>query len=307
MSFGEIIGQERAISILKNAKTAEKISHAYIFAGPIGVGKKRVALEFAKWLNCMELETSGPCDSCRSCKKVNNLQHPEIRVYEEEKANISIQKVREIQRDIQYKRTESKYRVVIIDEAEKLTLEAANCFLKALEEPPEGTIIILVTSSISGMLKTIISRCQIIRFKNLSFDEKIAILKNLTDYSLEHIREAFFVCGENISETELFLNSSEKDEIKRFIEIKTHLDKREFSSNLQREFEILAKDKVEFARFLNFLINKKEINCRNNNELINEDIQFLLKVKTYLNRNVNPRLLWAWIYLNESQGYNYKF
>ena len=297
MSFKGIIGQDRVITILKNIKKYEKIAHAYIFAGPVSCGKTKTALEFAKVLNCENPTENGACDSCRSCNKINNEIHPEVKLYRRDKASISIDIVRDIQKSLQYTKAEAKYRVIIIEDADKMTKDAANCFLKTLEEPPESTIIILLTSVVSSLLKTILSRCQIIKFKALIYEEKMAILKNLTDNSLENIENTLSLCGENINDALNFMESSDINEtISKFLSIKNQFESKKFDSNLQRELEFIAKDKENFSRFLTFLLNKVEL--ENSKKFENEEyIKHILKAKKYFNKNVNPKLIWSWLYL----------
>ena len=195
MSFNDIIGQERVLAILSNTIKSNKIAHAYIFAGNNSVGKKKTAVEFAKILNCLESTGNISCENCRNCKKIQNNIHPEIKIYNSENKNISIDEIKSIQKDIQYKNVESKYRFIIIENADKFTQEAANCFLKTLEEPPVSTIIILLVNSVSSLLKTIISRCQIIKFKELTNDEKIMILQKTTTQNPGDIQNALLVAS----------------------------------------------------------------------------------------------------------------
>jgi DNA polymerase-3 subunit delta' len=166
MSFSSIIGQEQAIHIIKKALFANRVSHAYLFAGPEGVGKKLTALILAKALNCLE-KSEDACDACKSCQKIDKGNHPDVGILEADGHFIKIDQIRKLQKQVGYKPFEGRKKITIINDAEKLNLEAANALLKTLEEPPLDTVFILVTSNPNALLQTIISRCQSIRFGSL--------------------------------------------------------------------------------------------------------------------------------------------
>lgn len=180
MAFKDIIGQEKAVGILKSQLLSKRIAHSYIFLGPDGVGKKKTALELAKALNCGDPENP-PCGECNSCRKIDNQGHPDVHlidhlwqsaVLEEELPKsgrdvIKIGTIRAIQKEISMKLFEGRCRVFIIDSAETLNKEAANCFLKTLEEPSQNSLIILITTTLETLPGTVISRCQQVRFREL--------------------------------------------------------------------------------------------------------------------------------------------
>jgi DNA polymerase-3 subunit delta' len=166
MAFADILGQENAISVLKRAIQHQRIPHAYLFAGYDGVGKKFTALTLAKALNCKELEHDS-CDRCVSCHKIDEGNHPDVRVIEPDGQFIKIDQIRTLQRDGGYKPYEGKRKVYILDHAEALRPEAANALLKTLEEPSADSVLILVTANVYTLLPTVISRCQLVRFISL--------------------------------------------------------------------------------------------------------------------------------------------
>lgn len=168
MSFSHIKGQEQVINQLRRSINKGQITHAYLFTGPDGVGKRTTALALAEGLNCRHpLEGEG-CGNCLSCKKFLTGNHPDIKLIEPEGNSIKIDQVRAIRKQVYYISYESKYKVIIFDEAHLLTLQGANSLLKVLEEPPQNTIFILVTSQPQQLPDTIISRCQEIKFLPLS-------------------------------------------------------------------------------------------------------------------------------------------
>ena len=167
MSFKEIKGQPRAIKILQKEIATSSLSGAYLFVGPTGIGKTLTALAFTKALNC---KIGGPdsCDRCSSCRKIDHLNHPDVRVITPEEGSIKIEQIRDLKRGAGYKLFEGKKKVWIIEGADKFTLEAANSLLKVLEEPPPDVVFILISETQEKLLPTILSRCEIIRFFPLS-------------------------------------------------------------------------------------------------------------------------------------------
>lgn len=161
MLWDEIYGQEEVVAHLRQVADSKAVSHAYLFVGPRGVGKKKAAKIFAATLNC---STNG-CGKCLSCRRILNETHPDVFCLEPEGNYLTIGQVREIQHEASLKSLEGGYKVVILDEVEKMTPEAANAMLKILEEPPEGLLFILIAERLTGILPTVSSRCQSVRFK----------------------------------------------------------------------------------------------------------------------------------------------
>lgn len=181
MSFTQIKGQDFAINNLKKFIKTGKVPPAMIFYGPAGVGKAKVAVEFAKALNCQNLgEDFEPCEICQSCKQIEMHTHPDIIFADynyqaallkeevDEQQNIKIETVRSLTTASQQKAVAAKWKVFIIDKAERLVPAAANALLKFIEEPPQNTVWILISSKRETMLSTIKSRCQSISFAPLS-------------------------------------------------------------------------------------------------------------------------------------------
>lgn len=184
MSFEKIIGQDIAINILKDEVEANRVHHAYLFIGKEGVGKRTLALEFAKNINCHE-RTKDCCDKCICCKKIDHFNHPDVKLIEIEDGNvIKIDQIRELQRDISYKPYDSNYKIYIIDKAEMMTQQAANSLLKTLEEPPSYAVIILLAKDVNSerLLPTVVSRCQQIYLKSLAKD---IIKKRIKDLGVD--------------------------------------------------------------------------------------------------------------------------
>lgn len=173
-SFSQILGQEKAIGFLKKVIKGDKIPHAYLFTGVEGVGKRTAALALARAVNCMSPVDGDGCGKCNVCRQMNSGNFPDYYSIEPDGQNIKIEQIREFNRSISFKPVLGKYRIAIINRAEMMTEEAANSFLKTLEEPPPGNIIVLKVIDPLDLLPTIISRCQKVPFKPLSH----GIIKN---------------------------------------------------------------------------------------------------------------------------------
>ncbi|MGN0485389.1 MAG: ATP-binding protein [Lachnospiraceae bacterium] len=158
--FNSIIGNEQIVQHLKNAVLKDKVSHAYIINGPKSCGKGLLADAFAMTLQC-EKGSNEPCMECRSCMQAMHHNQPDIIYVTHEKPNtISVSDVREqINADIVVKPYSSRYKVYIVDEAEKMNQQAQNALLKTIEEPPEYAVILLLTTNADAFLQTIRSRC----------------------------------------------------------------------------------------------------------------------------------------------------
>ena len=168
MSWSDILGQEFAITQLRGHISAGRVAQAYLLSGPHGVGRRKLAWEFAKTLNCEG--GAKPCDACRTCTQIAKGTHPDLHLLEPEGAagRIKIEPVRAMLGRIALRPFSAATHVVIIDGAERLTEEAANALLKSLEEPSASTKFMLITAALSQCLPTIISRCQLIRCRPLA-------------------------------------------------------------------------------------------------------------------------------------------
>jgi DNA polymerase-3 subunit delta' len=163
----DIYGQDRAIAFLKEIISHSEVPHALVFTGPRSVGKFSTALVFASALLC----PAGEPDGCASCIKVAKGVHPDLHVVEIEGNVLRREQVTELEKELNIKPAEAGRKVAVIDEAHLMNNEAANAFLKTLEEPPPETYIVLVTESKESMLPTVASRCHEVRFSSLGKGE----------------------------------------------------------------------------------------------------------------------------------------
>jgi len=171
--FRDIIGQEQIKTHFHNAISTGKISHAYIINGERFSGKEFIARIFAMTLQCEKGGTE-PCQQCRSCKQALSNNQPDIiYVTHEKPGSIGVDDIRkQVNGDIAIKPYNSPYKVYIVNEAEKMTVQAQNALLKTLEEPPAYAVILLLTTNVNSLLQTILSRCVILHMKPVS-DELI--------------------------------------------------------------------------------------------------------------------------------------
>ena len=169
MPFASILGHEQVIAGLRSAFERGRVAHAYLFAGPDGVGKARVAEAFVQLLSCKE-PAPGPdaCGRCRPCRLIADGRHPDLITVRRDGQFIKIEQVRELTKGLRFPPVEAATRAVVIHDAEALHLTAANALLKTLEEPSPRNVFVLVTSQPNVLLTTIRSRSQQVRFTALS-------------------------------------------------------------------------------------------------------------------------------------------
>lgn len=174
MSFQEIIGQQRAKQMLQNGLRSGKVSHAYLFAGPNGTGRKETALALAQALLCTEM-TDDSCGRCLECRKVEHGNHPDVHIVEPDGASIKIEQIRALQREFAY-RSGGGPKIYIMEQADKMTVQAANSLLKFLEEPQSNVVAVLITENGHAMLPTIQSRAQWVPFTPMNPGEMLQVL-----------------------------------------------------------------------------------------------------------------------------------
>ncbi len=164
--FKDVLGHEHLVEHLQSAITMGKVSHAYILDGEKGAGKNFLADIFAAALQCEKSE-SEPCGNCTSCKQAEGRNHPDIiRVTHEKPNTISVDDIRQqLCGDIMIKPYKGPYKIYIVDEAEKMNVQAQNALLKTIEEPPAYAVILLLTTNAESFLPTILSRCVTLHLK----------------------------------------------------------------------------------------------------------------------------------------------
>jgi DNA polymerase-3 subunit gamma/tau len=179
-NFSDVIGQEHITKTLINSIKNGKVAHAYIFAGPRGVGKTTTARILAKSLNCINPKDAEPCNECEMCLSFSNSQSLDV-IEIDGASNRRIEEIRTLRDSVKYAPTRGKYKVYIIDEVHMLTTESFNALLKTLEEPPEHTIFIFATTDVHKVPLTILSRCQRFDFRRIELASTKSTLQKIAD------------------------------------------------------------------------------------------------------------------------------
>jgi len=180
IQFSHILGQEKAKRIVQQAVLSGRVPHAYLFTGITGVGKTSLATAMAASLNCKSRKGVEACGKCSSCRQISSGNFPDFSLISPEGGAIKIRQIREAQDSMRFAPMAGPYRVVILDQAETMTDEAANAFLKTLEEPPKGNVLVLNAVEPANLLPTIVSRCQRVPFVPLATEQIVDYLVNET-------------------------------------------------------------------------------------------------------------------------------
>ncbi|HEX8947341.1 MAG TPA: DNA polymerase III subunit delta' [Dissulfurispiraceae bacterium] len=170
MALRGIIGQERALRIFFGTLRRNRVPSAVLISGDMGIGKRLAAMNYVKAINCLAPADFDCCDECPSCRKIDAGMHPDITVLLPEGDEIKIDSIRKVEEVLFLKPFEGRKKAVIIDDADEMNINAANAFLKTLEEPPPDSLIILITSNPDRLPDTIRSRCMGIRFYPLPLE-----------------------------------------------------------------------------------------------------------------------------------------
>ena len=169
-----LIGHEWAVDMLKKHVVLGTTRHAYLFAGPPGLGRRTLALRFAQALNCQTpIEPGIPCGECRDCKQIASMQHADLTVVQAdaEGGTMKVDQIRDARRALTYKPYQSKYRVALFLRFHEANDSAANALLKTLEEAPSYAVLILTADTPEQLLPTIVSRCEVLRLRPLKLNE----------------------------------------------------------------------------------------------------------------------------------------
>lgn len=254
--FSDIIGQEHIKEHLMNAIESGQVSHAYIINGEKNAGKEFIADTFAMALQCEDESSVEPCMECHACKQAITKNQPDIITLTHEKPNtIGVEDVRlQIVTDVYVRPYSSRWKIYIVNDAEKMSVQAQNALLKTLEEPPEYVVILLLTSNISELLPTIISRSVILNMRPV--DDK-----TVRKYLMERIHVPDYqadICVAfargNIGKAKHLATSEDFDNIKneavRVLKYAHEMDMNEFISTVNQ----ISAYKMNIEDYLDILL-----------------------------------------------------
>lgn len=314
MLFSDIEGQNEIKQSLKKSINDSSVSHCYIFEGPNNMGKYDLALVFAQSLLCKNF-VNDPCNECNDCIKVNTMNHPDLHVVNNDEKTIKREDIDNLIESINIKPYESNKKVYIINNCQDMTPQAANTFLKTLEEPPKDTIIILLTNNINLLLPTIISRCQVIKFKYVDKNEIVKIL--IDKYNIDEEKAsivAYYSKGilnkaKNIAieKDDLFIMRSDiinvfdkiiKSDSYIIFECENYFEEKKVNIDIIIEIMMIWIRDVSFVRnnIENLVINKDYLSLANihaggmKTDDVDELIQYLQSVSENIKNNVNYKL-----------------
>lgn len=319
-----IRGHRENLNLLKNLIRNDRLTHANIFSGRSGIGKKMVAMECAKDLLCTE--GTAACGRCLSCREYDNGANPDYLEISEPDGIIKVARVKEIVDFVSTRPILSSRKVIVIDEAEKMNVESQNKFLKTLEEPPSFCTMFLVTSNESKLLDTIKSRCTTYDFKPLEKNEIVDILTGEYDakelefaakFASGSITGAMNILGDDFTKEIISLPEEIMEEIiredeLRLIKIGNRFDRDKGNINLLLDYLltwirdisivkgnvsstlVLSSDKLDvLKRQSNYFDMDKLMSFRN-------DIE---QAKTRIERNVNPSVTLSYCLLKLQEDY----
>ncbi len=327
--FSEIHGQDNAINLLRRSFNRQMISHAYLFCGPSGVGKRTCAEAFARALLCRQPLQGDACGECRSCRQVEGGNHPDFIIVEPEGGSIKIEQAREIQRRMTLAPFQGGRQICLIDRAESMTDEAANCFLKTLEEPPAGVVFILTCVQPYALLATVLSRCQQVMFQLLPVSQVALILACLPGVKQEEADLTALLSGGSVGQAfELLGGGNLTERRKQLAQIINALDSAGLGEACRLAGSLLSGNKEQSIReqtltwieglmlwYRDLLIWKES---ENEKLIINRDFLQVIKeqasrreaallidrlgkieeARNRLSKNANPRLVLDVLFLN---------
>lgn len=248
-----MIGQEWAIDLLKIHVAGRQLRHAYLFAGPQGVGRLRLALQFAAAINCdSPPEPGSGCGTCRNCRQILAGQHPDLAIVAAETpgGTLKVDQVRALQRSLSLSSYQARYRIAILDNFDDANPNAANALLKTLEEPPDHVILLLTAASAEVLLPTVTSRCEILRLRPVSVNALAQALVDRMDVDDEQAALLSAVSGGRAGQA---IRLHQDPEL--FAERQSLLDEHQLLLNATQSerFELaesLAKDRTRFQSAL---------------------------------------------------------
>ncbi len=294
-----IIGHQKQWDFLIKSVKENRVSHAYLFFGPSHIGKKKVAIEFAKYLNCSKRYNNQPCNQCKICYQIEKKIWSNLVFLEPEvpKSVIPIEKIRELKEKLALSAQKDLWKVAIIDEAHKLSFDAQSALLKQLEEPKGQVVIILISEYPYKILPTIVSRCQKIKFEPVPeqlVSQMTLQLKNLEDSNIQFLKRKIGFVLDAASDKNIL------EEIQKRIKEINQLKNQSIYFKFQYAKEIAKAENIErvleiWLAYFRDLMYKELIGHNKKSEWTKDQLhRILLKLQEiyYLitTSNINPEL-----------------
>lgn len=245
--FENVFGHERNKELLGRMAKRDQLHHGLCFYGPAGIGKRLMAQELAKIMLC---ETRTGCGECRHCVKLANGNHPDYREIYPDGTTMKVDQIREISENLHFRPFEGRVRMILLDQVELLREEAANAFLKSLEEPPDYVYFILITSDVKALLPTIQSRCQKIGFQSLTPEDKKNILINRFEKHETMAERLASISFRRLETDEDAWNDFVRD-VKKVLQFYQLMKK---EGHAMDHFSELVRDKGSLERFMDHLM-----------------------------------------------------
>ena len=312
-----LVGHEWAVDMLKKHILNGTTRHAYLFAGPPGLGRRTLALRFAQALNCTApIEPGIPCGQCRDCRQIRAMQHADLTVVqaEAEGGTLKVDQIREARRALTFKPYQAEYRVALFLRFQEANDSAANALLKTLEEAPSYAVLILTADNPEQLLPTIVSRCEVLRLRPLKIEDGMKALEGRGVESgraklIAHISGGRFGYALRLTEDESLLERREErlDEMQSLISA-SRVQKFAYAEKLSKDKESMRQAiliwlsywrdvMLRTARAETPLVNVdrnmeiEDLAGRLDLSLACRAVSSLEDVLEKMERNVNPRLL----------------
>ncbi|MEH7014147.1 DNA polymerase III subunit delta' [Neobacillus niacini] len=320
--------QPTVLKMLKNSLLKKRVAHAYLLEGIRGTGKKEIALLITKALFCESLIVGfKPCEACHNCRRINSGNHPDVHKVEPDGLSIKKQQIQDLQEEFSKKGVESSRKVYMINDADKMSVSAANSLLKFLEEPNSQTTAFLLTEQPQQLLPTILSRCQILSFKPLS---PIAMVNQLTENGVNPMKAPLLAQLTNSLDEAYELNvddwfaQAQKIVLKLYEVLKKN--PLEAMVTLQGDWFSHFKEKEQINRGLDLLLlifkdllyiqldkqeqivfktesdRLRQYALETSGRRLSDQMSAILEAKRKLAANMNPQLMMEELVLNLQEG-----